>query len=378
MQREYSVNDSTYGHFMFKGINVLEHNVDEEFNNIYHTLAYSVWANIPGDTGRLFSNDFVAKSVDYFSTRTDNGQAVSDGDKYIENLTIIPNRFKDAGNVKASFISWLKILELLKNIEDRSGSKIHKGTAFYFAAGDAIESNDFESGMIMMHLALNEDIANNPDWESTPAHAFMTVNPENVGQYHKPLVDEMSNLIKRRLTEDQKSYKNSRNGNLVYDDFRSKFLNNTNKVQTSARYYFVYSLLRFWHMRKIHKARVTDDVIAPLVFGNLVGSLTLVVETLLRGIVPAPTRPSMATILQSLNMGIDIGSLQAETEANGFDATINSLISDDSIESDFKIAYLCRNQAFHVLENENVYNQHYIEITQSIFNCIFYTVENHH
>lgn len=102
------------------------------------------------------------------------------------------------------------------------------------------------------------------------------------------------------------------------------------------------------------------------------------VETLLRDIVPAPTRPSMATILQSLGMGIDIGSLQADTEANGFDSTINSFIGDDSIESDFKIAYLCRNQAFHVLENESAYSLHYVEITQSVFNCIFYAVESHY
>lgn len=378
MQREYSVNDSLHGHFGFKNINILNDSLDEHFDKLYYGVAYAVWSNNSRPVNSLFSDEFIRHSIDYFNSIKERSETVAYGDKYIENLTILPDRFKSVGNIQSSFSVWLNILELLKRIEDATDKSIHKGTAYYFAAGDAIASNDFESGMIMMHLALEEDRSNNDNWENTPANAFMTINPAHVEQFHKTLVEGMASLIHKRLKDDASSYRNSRNMMLDYEIFRTKFLQSTSIIQESARYYFVYSLLRFWHIRKIHKARVTDNVIAPLVFGSVFGSMSLVIETLLAGLVPPPTRVSMAKVIERLGLQIDTAQVQSKLEKDGFESALQDYLSENSIVGDFKIAYICRNQVFHTLNSESSYEKNYIEISQSIFNCIFYAIENHY
>jgi hypothetical protein len=379
-KKDVFIHSSNFGSYIFKDVNVLDHPVDYAFEGLYNAAAIDLLSGMQVTPGSILGQEFVKQSIDYFKTKTASGgaNAIVVGDQYIENLTILPNHFNSRGDFKSSYAIWLSLLKVLDQIEKAASITLHKGTAYYFAGGDAIEVNDFESGMIMMHLALQEDQRNNPQWQTTPAYAFMSINPDNVGQFHRPLVNAMAALIKNRLTDGPSNYHKTRVGTITYDDFRKKLLQDDKNLPSSTRYYFVYSLLRFWHMRRIDKSRITDDVISPMVFGNAIGSLLLVVETLLEKIVPAGSKSSMQSIVESLGLGISCGTLNTQKDTLGFEGALKQLIAQNDIKSDFEIAYLCRNQIFHVIKDEKIYDDHYMEITQAVFNCIFYAVEKHY
>lgn len=231
---------------------------------------------------------FIEASKKTFSN-FDKKQRIALGDAYFNNFTVVTENLLANRQYDIAFRLWSEIFSFVKEWEENNKPNLlHKGTPYYFSAVSSILQNDFDAALMSMHNALIEDKLNNPKWDEAPGYWFLTLNDQKSKQYLKPFVDDMIGFIRDRLdgngTEQgkyKKNYQTTRNGKLTYDEFRGKFLDNKN-ISEEVKYFFVYSILRIWHLRRLHKSKVGDKLMAPLIFTTALFSLLLVLDDLLK------------------------------------------------------------------------------------------------
>ena len=201
---------------------------------------------------------FIEASKKIFSN-FDKKQRIALGDAYFNNFTVITENLLSNRQYDVAFRLWTEILAFVKEWEENNKPKaLHKGTPYYFSAVSSIRQNDFDAAIMSMHNALIEDKLNNPKWDEAPGYWFLTLNDQKPNQYFKPFVDGMIGFIRDRLDGQgaeqgkyKKSYQAVRGGTLTYPEFRNKFLDNKS-VNEELKYFFVYSIIRIWHLRRLH------------------------------------------------------------------------------------------------------------------------------
>ncbi|MFA4833667.1 MAG: hypothetical protein WC619_02340 [Patescibacteria group bacterium] len=323
------------------------------------------------------TSTFVKESEKVFNGFV-NQQIYELSDRYFENFTIVTENLLNPvrGQYRNALILWEQVLEFVKNYEKKTGKQLHKRTPYYFSSITAILSNNFDEALILMHLALEEDKRKHGNFKEDPAYLFLSLNDEKQNQYFKPFVDGMANFIKKRLDIGSDNYQKLRGGLLDYDNFRFKFLDN-DLISDEMRFYFVYSIIRLWHLRKLHKSKISDNIMAPTIFTQSLGGLLIIIEEIIRKKYLrntfGPALKEMSRIL-GWDSDIDLRIINSARDTN-FDQWVDDCLSGNSLLTDFKLSYGLRNFTFHSIKSQKKLWDEYTRILQSVLNCLFKLVE---
>jgi len=281
---------------------------------------------------------------------------------------------------------WNLSLGLAIDWENNNGpNKVHKGTPYYFLGVTAILNNELENGFLAMHQAMKEDEKRSRRRRpEAPAYWFNTLDSTRQDQFFIQKVEEVAAYLDDRLYE----YSINRERLLRLREFRSRFLRL--RYLSEEVFFFVYSLFRIRKM--IYE---TDWIYKKNVFGSLLQArilfdLSLVVDKVIENknirrsdrstfreeilYLSTPPRNLLSfnrNMLRTLNNEFD----------NDFGETMYRLVLGtypnlNDIERDFAIAYGIRNRGAHKLENQPVIYDRTQELTQSVLNALFFTVEN--
>lgn len=76
-----------------------------------------------------------------------------------------------------SLADYERVLGQVRRVDPARFAYMHKGTPYYIMGWLGYSMRDYESGVFYMDAALSEDHKNNPNWQETPAAAFIFLNP---------------------------------------------------------------------------------------------------------------------------------------------------------------------------------------------------------
>ncbi len=381
---------------LIQGFNDLGDGITEQFRIFYHSFITK---------GTIqFNQHFMEESKKTFSGFTKK-ERISFSDAYFNNFTVITETLLANRQYDVAFRLWTEILSFVSEWEESNKQKVlHKGTPYYFSAVSSILQNDFDAALMSMHNALTEDKKNMPKWDEAPGYWFLTLNDQKPNQYFKPFVDGMMGFLRDRLDgngSEQGKYKEHyqaiRSGKLTYDQFRSKFLDNKN-ISEEVKYLFVYSIIRIWHLRRLHKSKVGDNLMAPLIFTNALFVLLLVLDNLLKSwnnsgqtrwkfsdhLIEIAKQEGWGTSRKNKQQYLDELDVNKRRDAD-FDKWCKELVdlkykttgnrALGGLESDFVMAYGLRNFSAHSLQSQNILWHEYTKILQAILNCLFKVIE---
>lgn len=330
------------------------------------------------NTGKTnFSFSFIEESKKAFDAFGAN-EICELSDSYFENFTIVAENLLNPtrGRYGDALILWEGVIDLAKEWENKSGGTLHKGTPYYFSSVAAILSYNFDEAFILMHLAIEEDKRSHKNYKDDPAYLFLSLNNQKHNQYFRPFVDGMADFINRRLSSNVISYQKSRGGTLIYDDFLVKFLDN-NVHSDEMRFYFVYSIIRLWHLRKLHKNKINDNIMAPAIFTQSLGGILIIIEQLIRN---KYSQSSFGRAFSDMSKKIgwdanlDLKNINTARDLD-FDSWVNACLLENSLFGDFKLTYGLRNFSFHKIESQRILWEKYTEVLQAILNSLFKAIE---
>lgn len=90
-----------------------------------------------------------------------------------------------------SLAEYQRVLSQIKRVDPARFAQMHKGTPYYLMGWLAYSSRDYESGVFYVDAALSEDHANDPNWQNTPAAAFILLNPNHPNAAANHIVAEI-------------------------------------------------------------------------------------------------------------------------------------------------------------------------------------------
>lgn len=318
------------------------------------------------------------------------GAIGTNSDSYFNNFSFITEELIKTKQYYRAFELWMEILGFVKKWELVNGIKLHKGTPYYFCAVSCMLQHDFDTGLLAMSNAVKDDKENNSCWEAAPAYSFMSMNDQQIEQYFKPFVKKIINFIRKRLdTQPSSDYQHTRSGNLSYSNFRLKLLDNK-LLSEDIRYYFVYSVIRIWHLRRLHKNALGDDIMAPIIFSNALLDLLLVLDELLKNWDnPSNNRKYIRQHYDKLareegwnlvtnldvNKKRDLNFEVWITELIDGTYTNTSGVQVQRLEADFILSYGLRNFSAHNIKSQKIMWNNYTKILESIFSSLFKTIE---
>lgn len=336
-------------------------------------------------------------------------QRIEMANYYFRNINIIAGKLLVNQQFNRAFYLWTEILRYVKEWEKTNKPKtLHKGIPYYFSAVASILQNDFDAALMSMHNALEDDKKNAPNkWAGLPAYIFLTLNDQKPDQLLKTYVDMIIGFIRNHLDgkgseleRHKNHYKARKNGKLTYAQFRNKFLK-CQSVSEDIKFFFVYSIIRLWHLNKLHKDKVGDELMASLIFTNSLFTLILVVDNLLK----TWNNPNLKRkyfsdhlyavaieenwVKQQCNKKQYIKDLNSDNER---DKNLNNWCGEliksggkeyitssgrvlGNLESDFVLASGLRNFSAHTVKSQSFLWKNYTKILQSILNCLFKTIE---
>lgn len=193
---------------------------------------------------RLFGvpdwNAFEKTAIDYFDANPKDHDAHS---KFFENFTPQWQQLCSVRMYADAETLWKKAIEIVNKWERKSGSNIHKGTAYYFWGGTAILRGDIDLGFVLIHEALYEDInaesSGGKPADTLPAWYFVILKDEEQNHFWKPLIQEVAIFLDARLAD----YNRDCSGSLDLSHLKTQFMQN--EKHREATFFFVYSIWKF-------------------------------------------------------------------------------------------------------------------------------------
>lgn len=268
---------------------------------------------------------------------------------------------------------------------EKKNPRVHKGTPFYFLGVSQILKKNLEDGFLSIHQALEEDIithgTTNP---STAAYFFTTLDYEAAHQFFKPKVVEISEYLEKRIDD----YHNTRSGKLTLEQFKDRFLENTDLREEV--YIFVYSLFRLKKILIDTEERLLQNELSSILHGKMFFDLCLVIEKSIEYKNPESSRNPKLMFRHEIQFLMDQGIMsitQSQRDTinadfnNDFGTTLQEIIENryavsiPKIEEDIMIAYRIRNFAAHKIEKQTILYEKNLEINQRLFNALFYVFE---
>ncbi|MGD0449930.1 MAG: hypothetical protein ABSA79_02600 [Candidatus Bathyarchaeia archaeon] len=150
----------------------------------------------------------------------------------------------------ASTIVWQKVCEEAWKWETRNNPiKLHKGTPYYFLAGEYLTAGNLDAGYLFVHNAVEEDkrlalqTGTPQSYKDCPAYmlASLVVSKNN---YLHDLVDEMKKTIDAYISSFVTAF-----GAFSFSDLENKFLRND--ALEEIKYVFIYNMSSLIQQKKL-------------------------------------------------------------------------------------------------------------------------------
>lgn len=375
-------------------LNDLGTQMNTGFENIYLANLHSTSTGHLIISSRLgFSQDFLHRSFDFFDINGDDHETI---DKYFNNFSIIYKHFLDKKLYAAAQQLWMDVLDFAYQWEiSRKGQsaplfRIHKGTPFYWMGGAAVLAGDLSKGFPLIHQALNEDIRTSGPNSRTPAFFFVTLDYMQIAQYFYPILLNISNFLNAKLH----TYRSSRGGTLLLDDFKSRFLENIIDFR-DVIFHFVYVLFQTKRLEIDVDRSWRTNIFGSLLETTILFDICLVIESLLKDKDTTNYRqgqvPYFSNRIYFLSRACSLSLRshrlkQIKKDAlvdfrNPVENLMNSTYRRGSgpsllpIEEDIAISYILRNFRAHTLQGQQIICENFESLIQRVFNMLFFVIE---
>jgi hypothetical protein len=310
-------------------------------------------------------------------------------DSFFNNFTIIWRTFLNQGRPKDAEQVWSSALQIAYDWEDRiKGTRLHKGTPYYFWGITCIINGELEKGLLLMHQAFEEDkkTTGTPVPKSA-AYSFITLDYDKVEQFFRPKVIEMAQFIEKQL----QVYYNIREGTLTLAGFKSKFLQEPSLIEVV--FYFVFVLFSLKRLLEEIDKRLRENVFSSLLQTSTIFTLCLILENIIKqkNTTQYSKKPTFYNHLIFLSSKATLNLDEQKTKElnnafnNNFSDTLNNLLNSrfkyqDSttpqpIEEDLAVAYGFRNFGAHKIEDQPMVYKTFNEISNRILNSLFFSIE---
>lgn len=267
---------------------------------------------------------------------------------------------------------------------EKSKSRVHKGTPYYFLGVTQILNNNLEDGFLSIHQALEEDkITHNTLTPSRPAYFFTTLDYNQSDQFFKTKVIDISQYLANRIHD----YQKDRSGTLTLEELKERFLENTDLREEV--FLFVYSIFRLQKILENTDQKLLCNELSAILHGKLFFDLGLVIEKAIEYKNPDSLTNPKLMFSHEINFLMDEGLLsmtknqrdKINSDFKNFEQTLKEIltnkysISIPKIEEDIMIAYRIRNFAAHKIEKQSILYKENKDIGQRLFNALFYIIE---
>ena len=265
--------------------------------------------------------------------------------------------------------------------------KIHKGTPYYFLGVTGILNNELENGFLAMHQAMEEDKRlSGRRLPEAPAFWFVILDSTNQNQFFRAKVEQIANYLSERLVE----YANLRAGHLSLGVMRERFLRRRRLMDEV--FFFVFCIFK---LRKliVETSRIyKSNAFSSILHAKLLFDLSVIADKVIEYKNPRRRRHERLVFaeeliflstqhpLLSFNTGNKIQMLNDDFNTD-FSGTLAALLRRtyhlpfSGIENDFAITYGIRNFGAHKIENQPCIYKNIAQISQSILNTLFFTIE---
>lgn len=298
-----------------------------------------------------------------------------DGDRFFEaygpgnTLQVIERPFE-------RFEDYELLLSIIKEDDPQKFAQIHKGTPYYFMGWLAFDLKNYERAVFYMDSAIAEDIRKDPTgWQNNPGNQFLTLSDdsqvaERMTKHLRELVDKelsrfnsISNLSEISLTD-------------LIDKFILVLAKDADKHSIiTALYSFI---LEFGDREKELQLRSSSG-------GSIEPALTylfkggLIFESLLKHLYPNKDNgdpcKTLGEIYQTANFKTDF--LQSvRTSSSSLQDIINSVNSNNDMQTAFNTASKIRNTTGHNLVWDDVFNNvdNFKTLYRQLLNAIFFII----
>lgn len=324
-----------------------------------------------------FDND-----IDIYFNQTKNDPY--DHNNFFTNFTPLWKFYMAQGILRQAEKIWKEALNIVYRWQDSNNDRLHKGTPYYFWGGICILKNDLETGFLLMHQALKEDKDTfNEIQPNQPAYYFVTLDYIQQNQFYRPLVEGIANFLEEILNQ----YKSSRMGTLNLAELRNKFLKRF-ELQEMV-FSFVFQLFRLKKLVKDIDSRLTENEFSSLLEVNVLFSLCLIIENLLKHI--NKDKKSFIHQLRTfssktpLNLSGNKPDEINENQIGNFKLTVEEILASkfvfrdgstlSAIDENFALAYIFRNFGAHKIEDQAIIYEKFPEIVNRILYALFFVIE---
>lgn len=327
-------------------------------------------------------NDFKDHALKFFDDNKDDYIAQ---DKFFNNFTIIWGNFLGMQLFSRAEQLWNHALDIVYEWENRNqGARIHKGTPYYFLGVTSILNEELEKGFLLMHQALEEDVkTHNSRTPRTPAYFFVTLDYKTQNQFFRQKVLEIASFTNKLL----EAYRSSGRGSLTIEDFKTKFLEETNLQETV--FYLVFTMFRLKKLIEETNQKLTQNVFSSLLEANMIFDLCLISDATIKN--KNQNQWRFRDHLLHLSSGASLtfsddklNQINAEFD-HDFSGMLQKLLSSSytfqdgtrlqQIEEDLAIAYGFRNFGAHKIQDQPIIYKNFETISQRILNTLFFSVE---
>jgi hypothetical protein len=345
--------------------------IDREFAKFYEA--------VQGDAGPNAA-DFDAAANVFLDQR---GGVPSDVDAFFNNFTPLWTNILSQGRIASASTVWIWALRPVLSWETASGKRVHKGTAFYFAAMTAILAGDIDAGYLYAHRAFEEDrITHGHLAPATPSLSLVCMDPDNVHQAFRDWVMEKATFVNSALEH----YRSAHGRSLDFFGLSAKLLQRTELGD--ATFLFSYSVARLRRLEALGSIPFSSGFGGQL-GANLLFDITLVIDAVLRRAnAPIWKFIDLAAAL-STQAALDLTKprlIKVNARFQGdFDGTVNAcldgaLILDDGfnvrgLAASLALTYGCRNRGAHDVSSVGAIRNRFDEVRQALLDALFVAVE---
>lgn len=332
-------------------------------------------------------------------------QAASDPEAAIRMADCYFENFKpvwDASQQRNAAL-WESVYRIVKQWEEGSGFRLHKGSLLYCWATSHVLSGDVPLGFILLNRAVDEDrwhiVHPIPDRyagfdQSTPALDFISFRSRSADHLY-PFLRTMKEFVEERL----RVYREVAGHDLRSADVASLFFATTDRELEDLKLFFAYTIVRLMELEKVHGMfDVADERMAPMILYDTLSDMIVIVEEILRiALLLTQERSTQLTFINYLQELAVTYAWTADTKhyhatvnnahltRKNFQEVIAALLGGSyrtkegralqELERDLVLAYQLRNFSAHTVRSQKVLWDRFPEILQAIMNCFFLGIE---
>jgi hypothetical protein len=274
-----------------------------------------------------------------------------------------------------SFNLYQDMLNQIQRIAPARFKTMHKGTPYYLMGWLAFAMKDYEKAVFFMDAALSEDLANNPDWKSTPASSFLMISDD----YERAAAPEIAIELRHEVDKMMRRYSRLSPNPLTTRKFVNQFVRPNAADPTYraiATSFNTFVLERKERLNQIKIRSENGGSIEPFLTHLFKG--TLIFESILK------RKIAGKTLGECLNNSATQLSLTNAAYRNcrnvslqDIPAILTRLNSEPFHELSIAITYALRNTAGHDLGWTDIFKHStYTRLTSAIENSILWAVQS--